>query len=187
MNRLLLLFSFALAINISWSQDEYPLETVLQKGHSKYITASDWHPSGKYIVTSGFDNSIILWDVATGKEVRLFNRHTDAVWSVVFSPDGKQILSSSADQTIKLFDVLSGDLVHSWDIPKDEVRHAYFSPDGKYVMLIGNRDTYFVYDRVTAEPIGEWAKDHSAFYQRFILDNRIQSLKQRELQGGAGF
>lgn len=154
----------------AFSQDDQALETILQKGHSKYITASDWHPSGEFVVTAGFDNSIILWNSNSGKQVRLFNRHTNKVWSVEFSPDGKQILSASADETVKLFDVLSGKLVHSWEAPKDEVRQAYFSPNGQYVMMIGNRDTYFLYDRITGEPVGEWKKDHSAFYLKYLVD-----------------
>jgi WD40 repeat protein len=170
MNRFLILLLSVLVTNPSFTQDVQVLETILQKGHSKYITASDWHPSGKYVATAGFDNAIFLWDVATGKQIRTYNRHTDAVWSVEFSSDGSQLLSSSADQTVKLYDVLSGDLVHSWDAPKDEVRQAYFSPNGKAIMLIGNRDAYFLYDRISGKSIGSWAKDYSAFYQRSIID-----------------
>ena len=169
MFRFSILFLALVAFNV-FSQDDRPLETILQKGHSKYITAADWHPSGEYVVTAGFDNSIILWNVLTGKQIRLYNRHTDAVWSVQFSPDGKQILSSSADQTIKLYDVLTGDLVHTWKAPKDEVRQAYFSRNGQHIILVGNRDAYFLFDRITGEPTGELKKDFSAFYQSDIID-----------------
>ena len=153
-----------------FTQDDQSLETILQQGHSKYVTSADWHPSGKFVATGGFDNSIILWNVESGKQIRLYNRHTDAVWSVEFSPDGKQLLSSSADQTVKLYDVLTGKVIHSWDAPKDEVRQAYFSPNGQYVMMIGNRDTYFLFDRISGESVGEFKKDFSAFYLRYIVD-----------------
>lgn len=146
------------------------METILQKGHSQYITAADWHPSGEYIATAGFDNSIILWNIQSGKQIRLYNRHTDAVWSVAFSPDGKQLLSASADQTVKLYDVLTGDLVHSWEVPKDEVKQAYFSPNAKYVVMVGNRDAYFLFDRISGELKGNWNKDYSAFYERNLID-----------------
>ena len=170
---------------ISFSQDEQRLETILQKGHSKYITAADWHPSGEFVVTGALDNSIILWNVNTGKEVRLYNRHTDAVWSVIFSPDGKQILSTSADNTVKLYDVLTGKVMQSWDTPEGEVRQAYFSDNGRYLIFVGNRDRYSLYDRASGEAIGEWKKDFGSFYHNGIVDISGSSVINRGSYGQA--
>lgn len=169
MKRVLAIIYIFLSVS-AISQEGHPLETILQQGHNKYVTSADFHPSGKYAVTGGFDNAIILWNLETGKEIRSYNRHTAAVWSVVFSPDGKQLLSTSADQTAKLYDVLTGDLIRSWDIPKDDVRQAYFSLGGEEVVLISNRDGYFVYDKRSGDEVGKWLKDYSAFYQRNLLD-----------------
>lgn len=162
---LLLLFSVGVR-----AQETQKLETILQKGHSKYITSADFHPEGKYAVTGGFDNSIILWNIESGKQIRMYNRHTGPIWSVVFSPDGKQILSTSADQTAKLYDVLTGNLIHSWKIPKDEVRQAYFSTNGEHVLLFSNRDGYYVYDRKSGKKVGGWLKDYSASNQTALID-----------------
>lgn len=159
-----------LILSFTANAQESKLETILQKGHAKYITASDWHPSGEYAVTAGLDNAIFLWNVATGKQIRTYSRHTDAVWSVEFSPDGRHILSTSEDQTVKLYDVLTAELLHSWTIPKDEIRQAYFSQDGRYVIIMGKREYYYVYDARNFEYIGEWEKDYSAFYQRLMID-----------------
>jgi WD40 repeat protein len=51
------------------------------------------------------DNTLKLWDVATGKELRTLTGHTDEVASVVFSPDGRTALSGSRDMTLKLWDL----------------------------------------------------------------------------------
>jgi WD40 repeat protein len=165
-----LLLLICLFSSFSFSQESYPLETILQKGHSKYVTCADFHPSGKYIVTGGFDNSIILWNAKSGKEIRMFNRHTSAVWSVVFSKDGSQILSTSADQTTKLYDVITGNLIHSFSMPKDDIRQAYFSPDGNLIYLVNNRDGIFVHDRLSGDLIGEYSKNYASYYQRDVID-----------------
>jgi WD40 repeat protein len=43
--------------------------------------------------------------VATGKELRTFRGHSDAVYSVAFLPDGRTALSGSSDGTLKLWDL----------------------------------------------------------------------------------
>ena len=162
------LIFFALFLSVSYSQTG-TLQTVLQKGHSKYVTCSDFHPSGKYAITGSYDNSIILWSLQSGKQIRIFNKHTAPVWSAVFSKDGSQVLSTSADQTIILYNTLTGAVVHSWDSKKDEVRQAYFSYSGDQIILSTNRDGLFVYDRVSGDFMGEYNKNYSAAYQKGVV------------------
>jgi hypothetical protein len=79
-----------------------------QLGHSGNVSSVAFSPDGKQILSGSYDNTIKLWDVNTGREIRTFSGHLSRVWSVAFSPDGKQILSGSDDNTIKLWDVNTG-------------------------------------------------------------------------------
>lgn len=65
--------------------------------------------SGCLLVSGGFDQAIHLWDVHTGKLLRVLSGHIQRVEGVAFSPDGRTLASGSADETIKLWDVRTGD------------------------------------------------------------------------------
>jgi len=62
-------------------------------------------PDGRTALASGSDRTFKLWEVFTGKELRTFEGHWDAVRSVAFSPDGRTALSGSADKTLRLWDL----------------------------------------------------------------------------------
>jgi WD40 repeat protein len=70
---------------------------------------------GKYVLSGSADSSVILWDVASGAEVRRFTGHLDDVRSVAFSPDGTFALSGSSDGTVRQWQItLSLDALVKW-------------------------------------------------------------------------
>ncbi|MFN9548633.1 MAG: WD40 repeat domain-containing protein, partial [Cyanobacteriota bacterium] len=56
-------------------------------------------------VSGSWDNTLRLWDAATGKPIGPpLQGHTNWVLSVAFSPDGRRIVSGSFDNTLRLWD-----------------------------------------------------------------------------------
>ncbi|MGV0105832.1 protein kinase domain-containing protein [Nostoc sp. DSM 114167] len=81
------------------------------------------------ILASGsWDNTIKLWDVNTGKEIRTLTGHANWVNSVTFSPDGKFLASGSADCTIKLWQVNTGIEIQTFTGHSDPVSSVAYSP-----------------------------------------------------------
>jgi WD40 repeat protein len=87
-------------------------------------------PDGRQIASTSGDNTVKLWEAATGQEVVTLRGHSAAVESVTFSPDGRRLVSASDDQTVKLSDVNSGHEVLSLRGHTDQVYDVAFSPDG---------------------------------------------------------
>ena len=82
-------------------------ELSVQTGHSGQVLSIAF-TSDKLMASGSVDKTIVLWNQATGNQLRALKGHAGTVNSVAFSPDDKQLASGSADNTIKIWDVASG-------------------------------------------------------------------------------
>ena len=53
--------------------DDYPVETIIQLGHTSNVLAVDFNQKGDLLVTASSDHSIIIWDINTGKRVSVID------------------------------------------------------------------------------------------------------------------
>jgi WD40 repeat protein/uncharacterized caspase-like protein len=107
------------------------LEIFPQLGHAGAVNSIAFSPDGHILASGSQDNTIKLWDVASGRELRTLSGHTNWVRSVAFSPDGRILASASKDTTIKLWDVASGRELRTLTGHAAEVSSIAFSPDGR--------------------------------------------------------
>jgi WD40 repeat protein len=74
------------------------------EGHTGPALALAFSPDGKWLVSGSQDQSIRLWDVATGQEKLKLAGHNGPVSAVKFSPNGKFLATGSWDTTTILWD-----------------------------------------------------------------------------------
>ena len=86
------------------------------------------------MLESNSGDKLKLWDAASGKELRTFTGHTDAVQVTAFSPDGRTLASGAADKTLKLWDAASGRELRTLAGHTDKVTSVAFSPDGRFAL-----------------------------------------------------
>jgi WD40 repeat protein len=126
------------------SSQSQPEESFLERtltGHSGTVYSIAISPDGKTLVSGSSDETIKIWNLATGQLLRTLT-FTDYfsennVYSVAISPDGKTLVGSS--ETIKIWNLATGQLLRTLTVRSGSVRSIAISPDGK-TLVSGNAD-----------------------------------------------
>ncbi|MFL5341119.1 MAG: WD40 repeat domain-containing serine/threonine protein kinase [Gemmataceae bacterium] len=110
-------------------------EVMRFSGATEKILSLAFAPDGRTVLTGARTGTAILWDVATGREVRHFTGHMGVVRGVAFSPDARMALTGGDDGTVRLWDVRAGVELKrlAGELPK--VKSLAYSPDGH--VLVG--------------------------------------------------
>ena len=150
----------------------------IPSGQSRQVHAVAFSPDGNMLVSDGSSHrgSIDLWDVNTGKQIRILTidahleqqiteQQTTSLsgvnrWTIIggedvaFSPDGNTIACTGTN-SIHLWDADSGQyhrMLHNAQVPFSPVNALAFSPDGKTIACSGSR-VVAVWDVKTEELI----------------------------------
>jgi len=117
------------------------------------VLSVSFSPDGTRIVSGSSDDTLKLWDAATGEELRTLKGHEEEVRSVSFSPDGTRIVSGSKDETVKLWDAASGEELRTLTGHQHWVHSVSFSPDGMRVVSGSHDNTIKIWDAATGEEL----------------------------------
>ncbi|NCR26553.1 MAG: protein kinase [Microcystis aeruginosa LE13-04] len=135
-----------------------PLDKTLT-GHSDCLDSVAYSPDGRYLASGSRDNTIKIWEVATGKELRTLTGHSEIVFSVAYSPDGRYLASGSRDNTIKIWEVATGK-VRTITGHSGWVFSVAYSPDGRYLASGSADKTIKIWEVATGKQL-RTLTDHS--------------------------
>jgi serine/threonine protein kinase len=97
-------------------------------------------------VSGSADQTVRLWDLATGHELRRFEGWQRWVLCVAFSPDGKQIISGGSDRVVRLWDPATGWERQRFEGHRGRIVAVSWSPDGRRILSGGSDRTLRLWD-----------------------------------------
>lgn len=121
------------------------------KGHTDTINAVAFAPDNKTFATGGSDDTILLWNMESGKTTATLKGHDDSVIGLAFSPDGKTLASASEDKTVKIWDLAASKVLFTLKGHTDSVNSVAFSPDGKWLASGSDDETIIIWDVATGK------------------------------------
>ncbi|KAL7531088.1 hypothetical protein ACHAXR_007393, partial [Thalassiosira sp. AJA248-18] len=108
-----------------WTTDRTSPVRVLGGHVSPSVNCVSWHPNCNYVVTASDDKTCRMFDIQTGKCVRLLSGSCRGLNMVRVSPSGRYAAGSGYDGVVRIWDLGNGRLIN-------ELRPAAKSSTGGY-------------------------------------------------------
>ncbi len=117
-----------------------PLEITGGGGHARAVMAVAVSPNGKYTATAGTDQTIKVWDIATGKEVSTLIGNADEPFTITFMGNDAVVMGGRVP-------VGSTGRLHFWRS----------SPPGSLTTSIPTGEVYTVVANADGSKVAAWA------------------------------
>jgi WD40 repeat protein len=127
------------------------------------VEALAFAPDGKSLAGTRTDGSLVLWEVPSGKQLRVIEAHQDGDptgWlPVAFSVDGKIVATGGDDSLVKLWDAATGRRLAILKGHDGAISGVAFSPDNRLLASASRDKTARVWN--VADSLAAWqAKPH---------------------------
>jgi WD40 repeat protein/actin-like ATPase involved in cell morphogenesis len=140
--------------------------------HAGAINSMVISPDGQTLISGSNDQTIKVWQLSTGQNLRAFSGHTGAVQCVASSPDGRILVSGSDDKTVKIWENSPGQLLQTLSGHTGAVRCVAISPDGR-TLVSGSQDaTIMVWDVSTGKLVRTLSGHEGAVWSVAISPDR---------------
>jgi WD40 repeat protein len=150
-------------------QDTVPgKDSYFPPGTFRGVSSLLFTDDGKTLISGGYDGTVRLWDVATGKQIDQLTLAGHRVHCLALSHDGKTLAAGCEEPGS-----IAHHRVHLWEMPKRQpirpdlprfkgiystgpVRALAFAPDGKRLAVGGFDNELIVWDVSTGKTVGAY-------------------------------
>lgn len=140
-----------LPLTASLRQEDTLLYTLV--GHTEGVTGVALTPDGSRAISYSSDNTLRVWDLARGQELRTLTGHTGEVTGVAVTPDSSRAISYSDDKTLKVWDLASGRELHTFVGHTDKISGVAVIANGNQALSSSWDKTLKVWDLASGKEL----------------------------------
>ncbi|KAJ5292708.1 uncharacterized protein N7443_008661 [Penicillium atrosanguineum] len=133
-------------VDQDWSSCLQTLE-----GHSDSVTSTAWSQDGSRLASASKDETVRIWDPATGQCALALEGHSGWVTSIAWSQDGSRLASASEDTIVKIWDLATGQCALTFEGHSDSVTLIAWSQDGSRLASASKDKTVRIWDPATSQ------------------------------------
>ena len=122
-------------------------------GHTHWVRACAVAPDGQHVVSASYDQTLKVWELASGRQVATLQGHTDHVTACAVTPDGRHVVSASHDQSLKVWELASGRQVATLQGHTNAVTACAATPDGRHVVSASENQTLKVWELASGRAV----------------------------------
>lgn len=151
-----------------------PAIVAVMSGHTAGVRSLRFSQDGKLLLTAGNDNTLRVWDLASGMLRKTLRGHAGQVTSCAVAPDGQQVLTGSYDHQVKIWNIagyeesriFQGQVVQGHN---DAILSAVFSPDGRQILTASRDRTARAWDVTTGQELRAFREGHQFLASRAMF------------------
>src|SRR5262249_21802957 len=108
-------------------------------GHTALVYTTAITPNGKWLITSGHDKTVRIWDLESGQQLHSLESSA-GIRSLAISPDGQTLVTGSLDDNfITFWDLETAKEKSRHELPaRGRVSRVKFAPNGKTIAVAIN-------------------------------------------------
>jgi WD40 repeat protein len=125
------------------------------KGHTQAPYFVTTGPSGRRAVSTGFDESVRIWNLETKSLSASFKEHRGIVLTAAFNPEETLIATGGLDRSIKLWDVPQSAPSETVDAVSFPVAAAGIGRQAEFLALAGNEGQLAIWNTAEQKIVAE--------------------------------
>src|SRR5262249_31523792 len=115
------------------------------QGHTKPVASVVLSSDGRRAVSTSYDSTLRVWDLESGKTLRMLHGYSSSAKGVALTPDDRRVVSADY-KALRVLDLDSGQSIHTLRGHTGWIKAMTVTPNGRRVVFGSDDGTLRLWD-----------------------------------------